>query len=478
MKRKIGEILVANGAVSAGDVDGALADQSAGEPSRLGDLLVATGKISSSQLARGLAEQYELPFVELPHLPQAVLDLVPLELQRQYRFVPLKSDGTELSIAMADLANVEVVALLEQQWTRVHVHVAGGDEIDALHATLSGIFRSPIADHLPSIAPAISPLGSADDLFGSLDLTETAATEGNGAVSPANAVAPGVPFIAPISTPDSPRPAPAPPRAEDLFGDLDLQSARTGIPVQAPEAIAAPTNGASSKIEVDSEPPLIGEEESSVTTLEPIKAPWGDDVGEPIETLEPIESNSDVISAVIEGVTASEPALAAAAAANSGESSGPIIGIKEGTGPLLDLITVDGGTGPVVDTPFFRDANVDPSGVRPVPDRPFGSGPSSIGAIAIPPPMPTVPHHPPVDVPSAPPPESSPSSAEPLPDWLKTEGAGFRSPVAPPVPTPGAWTGALDHLAPSKLVLGLTRALLARGLVTEEEILAALGQKK
>jgi hypothetical protein len=40
------------------------------------------------------------------------------------------------------------------------------------------------------------------------------------------------------------------------------------------------------------------------------------------------------------------------------------------------------------------------------------------------------------------------------------------------------WTGALDHLMPSKLVVGLTRALLARGLVTEEEILAALGQKK
>lgn len=468
MKRKLGEILVANGAVSAGDVDGALADQSAGDASRLGDLLVATGKISSSQLARGLAEQYELPFVELPPLPQAVLDLVPLELQRQYRFVPLKSDGTELSIAMADLANVEVIALLEQQWTRVHVHVAGGDEIDALHATLSGIFRSPSSDNLPSIAPSISPLGSADDLFGSLDLTETPPVEGNGAPSP-------VPFIAPISTPDSPRPAPASPRAEDLFGDLNLESARTGIAAQSPEATAALTNGASSKIEVESAPPLIAEEEEgSVTTL---------------ETLEPIESNSDVISAVIEGVTASEPALSAAAAeaeaaepaelaVTSGESSGPIIGIKEGTGPLLDLINVDGGTGPVVDTPFFRDANVDAAGVRPVPDRPFGSGPSSIGAIAIPPPMPTVPHHPPVELASALPPESSPSSAEPLPDWLKTEGAGLRSPVAPPVPTPGVWTGALDHLAPSKLVLGLTRALLARGLVTEEEILAALGQKK
>lgn len=461
MKRKLGEILVANGAVSAGDVDGALADQSAGDASRLGDLLVATGKISSTQLARGLAEQYELPFVELPPLPQAVLDLVPLELQRQYRFVPLRSEGTELSIAMADLANVEVIALLEQQWTKVNVHVAGGDEIDALHATLSGIFQAPSSP--PAGAPTV------DDLFGSLDLTDPAA-EANGAPSP-------VPFIAPIVA-EPPRPSPASPRAEDLFGDLNLESARTGIAAQSPEATALRDEG-SAKIELGSGPPLIASDETqeaAVTTLEPLS-------DDPIETLEPIESNSDVISAVIEGVTASEPALAVTAepaelAATSGESSGPIIGIKEGTGPLLDLI-VDGGTGPVVDTPFFRDAAIDPSGVPPVADRPFGASPSAIGAIAIPPPVPTVPNHPPVELPAAPPPQSSPSSAEPLPDWLKTEGAGLPSPVtAPPVAEPGAWSGALDHLAPSKLVLGLTRALLARGLVTEEEILAALGQKK
>ncbi|MFT3707461.1 MAG: hypothetical protein QM817_07310 [Archangium sp.] len=451
MKRKLGEILVAHGAVSSGDVDSALSDQSAGEPSRLGDLLVATGKISSSQLARGLAEQYELPYVDIPALPQAVLDLVPLELQRQYRFVPLKSDGTELSIAMADLANVEVVALLEQQWTRVHVHVAGSDEIDAIHATMSGIFRPP---------PPVSSLGSADDLFGTLDITEP---EGDAVPSP-------VPFIAPITPAEPSRPSPAPPKAEDLFGDLNLESARTGISAHSPEATALAhetTNGAAAKIELEAVEEV---HEGSVTTLEPIET----ESSEAIETLEPIESNSDVISAVIEGVTASEPALQAAVA-TSGESSGPIVGLREGTGPLLDLV-VDGGTGPVVDTPFFRDAIVDPNGVPPVADRPFASSPSpSIGAIAIPPPVPTVPAMP--DAPLAP--MSSPSSAEPLPDWLKTEGSGVPSPLAAAAAgAPGTWTGALDHLAPSKLVLGLTRALLARGLVTEEEILAALGQKK
>ena len=198
MKKKLGEILVTTGAVSGADVDAALRDQSAGEPSRLGDLLVANGKLTSNQLARALAEQYQLPFVDLPPLPQAVLDLVPLDLQRQFRFVPLKSDGAELFIAMADLANIEVLAVLEQQWTNVHVHVAGGDEIDALHATLSGIFAAPVED-LPNVAPSISPLSpSADDLFGSFELDplpDLAPTALTSLPSP-------VPLIAPVHSTD------------------------------------------------------------------------------------------------------------------------------------------------------------------------------------------------------------------------------------------------------------------------------------
>ena len=59
MKKKLGEILVSNGTVSGVDVNAALADQSAGEPSRLGDLLVATGKLSSVQLAQALGVERE-----------------------------------------------------------------------------------------------------------------------------------------------------------------------------------------------------------------------------------------------------------------------------------------------------------------------------------------------------------------------------------------------------------------------------------
>lgn len=362
MRKKLGEILVETGAASEADVDEALRDQNAGEPSRIGDLLLANGKISSLQLAKALSEQHGVPFVELPALPQAVLDLVPLELQRRYRFVPLEQKDTELSIAMADLSNLEVVAELEQSWTRVHVHVAVGDEIDALHATLSGLFTEP---------PRPSAPGLADELFGSIDL------EGD-----------SVPAIAPAIVP---RPSPASPRAEDLFGDLNLESSRLGITAQPPEP---------------------GENSGPIVTGE---------------------------------VVASEPEPEAEIVA---ETSGPIVAPREGTGPLLDMLA-EGGTGPVVDTPFGRDIGVSVGALVPSQPLPFSSQ-SSVEVVP----------------PAAP--SSSPSGV--LPDWLGGNGV--------PVAGSNAWTGALDHLAPSKLVVGLTRALLARGLVTEEEILAALGQKK
>lgn len=388
MKRKLGEILVTSGAVTGAEIDAALLDQDAGEPSRLGDLLVSSGLLSSAQLARALAAQYEVPYVELPQLPQAVLDLVPMELQRQHRVVPLRSDGTELHIAMADLANLEVVASLERQWTKVHVSVASGDEIDALHATLSGLFEAPVRVS-PGGGPAI------DELFGGLELEPELPQE----------VPPGAPPAVPVSPQVTPNalavlPAP-PPRAAALFSDLNLDSARTGISAKAP-----------------AEPPRASSE--------------------------------------------------------SREVSGQVLtGLVEGTGPLLDLLARE-GTGPVVDTPFFNSELPEPL-VPTMSDEPFVSRSSSVRA-------PVMMREPAV---------GGASLAEDLPDWLRESGAAAADRPEPGAVSsaaqtagsaallpPQAWTGALEHLMPSKLVVGLTRALLAKGLVTEAEILAALGQNK
>ncbi|MEW5741794.1 MAG: hypothetical protein AB1938_22935, partial [Myxococcota bacterium] len=173
MRRKLGEILLSSGVVSPSDIADALSDQSAGEPSRLGDLLVAQGRLTPTQLAQALAEQYGVPFTTLPPLATAVLEAVPLDFQRRHRLVPIRVEGTALSVAMADLADSDAVASLKKQWPQVKVFAAAGDEIDALHSALSG--EAPLERAPQGSSP------SAEDLFGSLDLD----VSGEGGAPPA-----------------------------------------------------------------------------------------------------------------------------------------------------------------------------------------------------------------------------------------------------------------------------------------------------
>jgi hypothetical protein len=171
MRRKLGEILVTAGFVTNEDIQLALTDQSAGEPARLGDLLVALGKITPLQLARALSTQYAIPYLDLPVVPPEVMGVVPLDFQTQYRFLPIKVEQGVLTIAMADLSQLvtDVLPTLKRQFPSVKVFVAAGDEIDAVHAALSGQYATAPAASLPAIAPAIAPV-AAVDLFASFEL--------------------------------------------------------------------------------------------------------------------------------------------------------------------------------------------------------------------------------------------------------------------------------------------------------------------
>lgn len=159
-RRKLGEILVADGAVTAADVQSALTDQSSGEPARIGDHLVSMGKLTTQQLAKALGKQYGVPFTELPPIPPATLELVPMEFQRQFRFVPLKAGKGSISIAMADLsyASADVLPVLRRRFPTVQILVAPGDAIDAVHAAVTAQREGPHNVALPSVAPAIAPV--------------------------------------------------------------------------------------------------------------------------------------------------------------------------------------------------------------------------------------------------------------------------------------------------------------------------------
>lgn len=100
-RRKLGEILVEWGVVTAEQIDACLARQ-AECGRRLGELLLETNAVSTESLADALAEQAELPRVSLANVVAGRFKAtLAFELQQAYRAVPFSTadDGT-LNVAV------------------------------------------------------------------------------------------------------------------------------------------------------------------------------------------------------------------------------------------------------------------------------------------------------------------------------------------------------------------------------------------
>ena len=88
------------------ELDAALAQQRLSSTRRLGEILVARGALSEADVSRALAEQHELPFVELSglrHRPCLRAALLPVDLLRRHTALPVSylADGSVL-VVVAD----------------------------------------------------------------------------------------------------------------------------------------------------------------------------------------------------------------------------------------------------------------------------------------------------------------------------------------------------------------------------------------
>ncbi len=113
-KKRMGEILVELGIITAEQLHGLLAEQHAAPQRRLGRLVVARGYTNEVVIARILASQFRLPFTELregdvsPNAPA----LISAHLARQHHCVPVRKEGDCVILAMAnpmDLIAIEDV---------------------------------------------------------------------------------------------------------------------------------------------------------------------------------------------------------------------------------------------------------------------------------------------------------------------------------------------------------------------------------
>src|SRR5258705_5944517 len=107
MSAKLGEILVRENLITAQQLREAL-DYQREHGGRLGFNLVKLGLVSDDMITAVLSRQYGIPSVslELFHIDEPVLRLIPQEVAQKYSVLPLSRVGATLTLAMVDPTNV------------------------------------------------------------------------------------------------------------------------------------------------------------------------------------------------------------------------------------------------------------------------------------------------------------------------------------------------------------------------------------
>src|SRR2546427_55133 len=107
VNRRLGDLLVADGLLTAEQLRKALAEQK-GSPEKIGSVLIRLNYINDEQLIGFLSRQYGVPSITVAQLDidSDVLKLVPAPIARKYEVIPVRKMGNSLALAMADPTNV------------------------------------------------------------------------------------------------------------------------------------------------------------------------------------------------------------------------------------------------------------------------------------------------------------------------------------------------------------------------------------
>ena len=105
-KKRLGEILIDNGALTEEKLNAALeAQKKTGE--RFGEVLLSQGFITTQQLVAALAEELGIEFIDLAaiNLNPGLSKYLPKAVAQQYNMVPVRLDSNMLYVAMEDPLN-------------------------------------------------------------------------------------------------------------------------------------------------------------------------------------------------------------------------------------------------------------------------------------------------------------------------------------------------------------------------------------
>lgn len=111
MAERLGEMLLQTGALTATQLEEALSAQSV-YGGRIGTNLLEMGLVSEEDLGRLLNQKLGVPCVNaasLEAVPPSVIGVVPADLARRFRIVPILLEGKKLTIAMADPGDFQAI---------------------------------------------------------------------------------------------------------------------------------------------------------------------------------------------------------------------------------------------------------------------------------------------------------------------------------------------------------------------------------
>jgi Type II secretion system (T2SS), protein E, N-terminal domain len=219
MRKKIGELLVQAGFVTESQVRTALGQKrNYGRGHRLGSVMVSMGMITPKQLAHALAEQFDMPFVELPEIPPEVASLLSVGFQTEHRVVPFKLEGEgkseRLHVAVEDPGNLALIDQLRFQLHKtIRVYVAASDDIEQALMMARG--------EKLEIVQAVA-LGDEDEVTGEMSIERGAPSVVQGNWTGEEEVTPPTPRPRPPVLPAAPATPPPPPKeaATDFIDDL------------------------------------------------------------------------------------------------------------------------------------------------------------------------------------------------------------------------------------------------------------------
>ena len=115
MRKFLGELLVEMEAASTVEIQTALNKQQFENDRRpVGEILIELGTVSPENISRALAEQFDLRYVDLETIdvPPAVIQLIPEDLSRERKVIPISLAGRMLTVAMANPLDLELVDTL------------------------------------------------------------------------------------------------------------------------------------------------------------------------------------------------------------------------------------------------------------------------------------------------------------------------------------------------------------------------------